>query len=39
MPKKKLSDEDKFNAVMDLLEGRGTLSEICTRYGDILVQA
>ena len=33
MPRKKLSDEDKFNAVMDLLEGRGTLSEICTRYG------
>ncbi|MFC1565018.1 hypothetical protein ACFL6G_08790 [candidate division KSB1 bacterium] len=33
MPKKKLSDEEKFNAVMDLLESRGTASEICTRYG------
>lgn len=33
MPKKKLSDEDKFNAVMDLFEGRGTLAEICNRYG------
>ena len=33
MPKKKLSDEDKFNAVMDLLEGRGSTSEICNRYG------
>ncbi len=33
MPKKKLSDEDKYNAVMDLLECRGTQSEICNRYG------
>ncbi len=33
MPKKKLSDEDKYNAVMDLLEGRGSTAEICTRYG------
>ncbi len=33
MPKKKLSEEDKINAVMDLLEGRGTHSEICNRYG------
>ncbi|MFC1724634.1 hypothetical protein ACFL4T_03335 [candidate division KSB1 bacterium] len=33
MPKKKLSDEDKFNAVMDLLEGRGIQAEICSRYG------
>ena len=32
MPRKKLSDEDKLNAVMDLLECRGTLSEICIRY-------
>ena len=32
MPKKRLSDEDKFNAVLDLLEGRGTQSEICNRY-------
>ena len=29
MAKKKLSEEDKFNAVMDLLEGRGKTSEIC----------
>ena len=33
MPKKKLSDEEKFNAVMDFLERRGTASEICIRYG------
>lgn len=32
MPKKKLPDEDKYNAVMDLIEGRGNTSEICTRY-------
>ena len=33
MPKNKLSDENKYNAVMDLLEGRGSTSEICTRFG------
>ena len=33
MARKKLSEEDKFNAVMDLLEGRGKTSEICNRYG------
>ncbi len=33
MPKKKLSEEEKYNAVMDLLESRGSASEICTRYG------
>lgn len=33
MPKKTLSDDAKYQAVMDLLEGRGSASEICTRYG------
>jgi len=33
MPKKRVTEEDKFNAVMDLLEGRGTQAEICNRYG------
>lgn len=33
MPKKKLSDQDKYQAVMDLLAGRGTHAEICNRYG------
>ncbi len=33
MPKKKLSDENKFNAVMDLLDGHSSTSEICNRYG------
>ena len=33
MPKKTLSDDDKYHAVMDLLASRGSTSEICTRYG------
>ena len=33
MPKKKLSDQDKYQAVMDLLAGRGTHAEIGNRYG------
>ncbi len=33
MAKKQLSEEDKINAIMDLLEGRGTQAEICNRYG------
>ena len=33
MGKRTLSEEDKYSAVMDLLEGRGSASEICTRYG------
>ena len=33
MGKQTLCGEDKYNAVMDLLEGRGSTSEICTRYG------
>lgn len=33
MPKKKLSDEDKVQAVLDLLAGRGTHAEICNRHG------
>ncbi|MBU2548014.1 MAG: transposase [Proteobacteria bacterium] len=33
MPVKRLSDTDKVQAVMDLLQGKGSLAEICTRYG------
>ena len=33
MPRKKLSDQDKYQAVMDLLSGRGTHAEICNRHG------
>lgn len=33
MPKRSLSEEEKYNAVIDLLESRGSASEICTRYG------
>jgi len=33
MPVKRLSEEDKVQAVLDLLQGRGTHAEICTRYG------
>ena len=33
MQQKTLSEEDKYNAVMDLLSGRGGISEVCTRYG------
>lgn len=33
MPKKRLSDQDKYQAVMDLLAGRGTHAEICNRHG------
>ena len=33
MAKKRLSEADKYRAVMDLLTGNGTLAEICSRYG------
>ena len=33
MPKKTLSDEAKYHAVMDVLEGRDSAAEICTGYG------
>lgn len=33
MGAKKLSEADRTQAVMDLLQGRGALAEICTRYG------
>lgn len=33
MGAKKLSDADKEQAVLDLLQGKGTLAEICNRYG------
>ena len=33
MGAKKLSDADKAQAVLDLLQGKGTMAEICNRYG------
>jgi transposase-like protein len=33
MTTRKLSDDQKYQAVMDLLQGNGSLSEICNRYG------
>ena len=33
MGDRKLSDDQKYQAVMDLLQGDGTVSEICSRYG------
>ena len=33
MATRKLSDDQKYQAVMDLLQGNGGLSEICHRYG------
>jgi transposase len=33
MRAQKLTDADKVQAVMDLLQGKGTLAEICNRYG------
>ena len=33
MIKKRLSEADKYQAVMDLMTGKGTLAEICSRYG------
>jgi transposase-like protein len=33
MSNKRLSEADKYQAVMDLLTGKGTLGEICSRYG------
>ena len=33
MSNRKLSDDQKYQAVMDLLQGNGNLSEICSRYG------
>lgn len=32
MPRRTLSNDQKYQAVMDLLQG-GSLSEICSRYG------
>jgi transposase-like protein len=32
MPKQTLSNDQKYQAVMDILQG-GSLSEICSRYG------
>jgi transposase-like protein len=31
--KRKLADEDKIQAVQDLIQGKGTVAEICARYG------
>lgn len=33
MGDRKLSDDQKYQAVLDLLQGDGTVSEICSRYG------
>ncbi len=33
MSTSKLSDDQKHQAVMDLLQGNGSLSAICSRYG------
>ncbi len=33
MGAKRLSDRDKAQAVLDLLQGKGTMAEICNRYG------
>lgn len=33
MPKHTLSDDQKFQAVLDLLQGRESQAAICTRYG------
>jgi len=33
MANRKLSDDQKYQAVMDLLQGTGSLSDICNRYG------
>jgi len=33
MTTRKLSDDQKYQAVMDLLQGNGSLGEICSRYG------
>jgi len=33
MANRKLSDDQKYQAVMDLLQGTGSLSDICSRYG------
>jgi len=33
MGAKKLSDADKAQAILDLLQGQGTMAEICNRYG------
>ncbi len=33
MGAKKLSDADKAQAVLELLQGKGTMAEICNRYG------
>lgn len=33
MPKRVLSDEQKFQAVLELLQGRDSQAVICNRYG------
>ena len=33
MPNRKLTDDQKYQAVMDLLQGKGSLTEICNLYG------
>ena len=33
MPAKKLSETDKVQAVLDLIQAKGTRAEICNRYG------
>jgi len=33
MPAKKLSATDKVQAVLDLIQAKGTMAEICNRYG------
>lgn len=33
MGSKRLSDADQPQAVLDLLQGQGTMAEICNRYG------
>ena len=32
MPKSKLTDDRKYQAVLDVLQGNGSLTEICNRY-------
>lgn len=33
MPSSKLTEERKYQAVMDVLQGNGSLTDICNRYG------
>jgi len=33
LPSSKLTEERKYQAVMDVLQGNGSLTDICNRYG------